>query len=165
MADLSGFDARNVEQMGESTPLPEGEYLAVMASAERKTIKKGTGDMLECKFQVVKGEQNGRTFKSFLNLWHNKDDVREIAQKELSSICHAVNVMVPRDTSALCGIPMIVKLALGKPNEAGKVFNEIKAYKPRMKPAADSAPAEPVASEPEAENKAGWMDDQKQDDF
>ena len=47
MADLSGFDANQVEPTGDFEPIPAGKYLAVITDSEMKPTKSGTGSLLQ----------------------------------------------------------------------------------------------------------------------
>jgi len=50
MADLRGFDARNVEQMDDFEPIPAGNYIAAVVASEMKPTKAGNGSFLELQF-------------------------------------------------------------------------------------------------------------------
>ena len=43
MADLSGFDANQVEPTGDFQPIPAGEHVGVITASEMKANKAGTG--------------------------------------------------------------------------------------------------------------------------
>lgn len=46
MADLSGFDANQVEPSNDLDPVPAGKYLAVITESEMAPNKAGTGHYL-----------------------------------------------------------------------------------------------------------------------
>ena len=46
MADLSGFDANQVEPTSNFDPIPAGKYVAVITDSEMKANKAGTGSLL-----------------------------------------------------------------------------------------------------------------------
>ena len=55
MVDVNGFDANEVEPMGEFLPLPEGDYVAEIIDSEKKPTSKGTGHYLAFTFEVKGG--------------------------------------------------------------------------------------------------------------
>jgi len=60
MANLSGFDANNVEPSGDFEPIPAGKYLAIITDSEMKPTKNGNGSYLELTFQVIEGPCKNR---------------------------------------------------------------------------------------------------------
>ena len=55
MANLSGFDANQVEPNTSFDPVPAGKYQAVITDTEMKPTKAGTGQYLELTFQIQGG--------------------------------------------------------------------------------------------------------------
>ena len=51
MAELAGFDAREVEPAVEFAPLPAGKYIAAIVESETKPTKAGGGSYLQLKVQ------------------------------------------------------------------------------------------------------------------
>ena len=68
MADLSGFDANQVEPTGDFDPIPAGKYLAVITDSEMKPNKAGTGRLLQFTFQIIEGEYQNRLIWTLHNL-------------------------------------------------------------------------------------------------
>lgn len=137
--NLNGYDATNGATMGSFDALPAGDYLAAIASSEVKPSKNGS-NYLNLKFQVLDGEFSGRTFFTIINLWHPNAQTKEIAQRELNSICHAVGKLRINDSAELHGVPMRVKLTVEKSDQYADQ-NRVKGYKP-----ANEAPAAHVAT-------------------
>jgi hypothetical protein len=52
----------------------------------------------------------------------------QIAQRSLSSICRAIGVTNPKDSSDLCDKPLMVKLAVKPADGQYSASNEIKGY-------------------------------------
>ena len=148
MADLTGFDARTIEPSAPMGPVPAGDYLAKITETEKRPTKSGNGDLLALKLEICDGDHAGRKMRYFLNLWNANDTAREIAQRDLSAICHAVGVLEPKDSNQLCNIPMTIKVAVLDPNAEGKVYNEIKGFSKRQAAAAPQAAAS---------TNGGWM--------
>lgn len=128
--NLSGFDANAVERNTAFTPLPVGEYDAVVIESEMKATKDGTGKYLQLKLQILSGKFQNRTLFDRLNLVNKNDTTVQIAKETLSAICRAVNVLTPNDSAELHNKPLKIKVAV-KPDQNGNPQNDVKGYKPR----------------------------------
>jgi hypothetical protein len=98
--NLSGFDANQVEPNTAFTPLPAGEYDAIIVESEMKPTKDGTGKYLQLKLQILNGKFQNRTLFDRLNLVNKNDTAVQIAKGTLSAICRAVNVLTPNDSAS-----------------------------------------------------------------
>ena len=145
--DLNGFDANAVEPNTSYEPLPAGWYTCIIASSEEKPTKAQTGSYLQLNLQVVDGPHQGRTVFERLNLNNPNAVAVDIAQKTLSSICRAVGVMMPRESSELHDKPMSVKVKIEPASNGYDASNSVAAYE-----AASAAPAAaaPAAAAPAA---------------
>jgi hypothetical protein len=143
MADLSGFDANQVEPTGDFEPIPAGKYLAVITESEMKANKAGTGSLLQLTFQVIEGEYQNRLLWARLNLDHPNAVAVQIARADLSAICRAVGVLAPKDSVELHNLPLVIHVRCKKRSDTGEITNEIKGYskKDQPPPAAGAAPA------------------------
>jgi len=132
MADISGlgFDAQAVEPNNFDV-LPAGEYDAVIVNSEVKTTAKGDGRYIKLQLQILNGSYQNRVLFDNLNLWNPNDKAVQIARGTLSSICRAVGVLTPKDTSELHGKPLRIKLKVEKSDEYGDQ-NRVAGYKPRQ---------------------------------
>jgi len=61
MANLSGFNAHEVDPNTSFDPIPADKYLAAITASEMKPTKNGNGSYLELTFSVLEGEYRGRT--------------------------------------------------------------------------------------------------------
>ena len=142
MADLSGFDANQVEPTTDFEPIPAGKYVAAIVASEMKPTKAGNGSYLELQFQVVDGEYKGRLLWARLNLDNPNQLAVKIARSELAAICKAVGVPAPNDSTELHDLPLQVKVGLKKRQDTGELTNEIKGYskkgQPEQTPQADN---------------------------
>ncbi len=136
MASLNGeFDASQVEPSAPLEAVPPGEYVAQIKNSEMKPTKKKdqhgnpVGNYLQLDFEITEGDYKGRMFFARLNLDNPNQTAVEIANRELSSICHAVGVLKVRDSSQLHYKRMIVRLDVEK-SEGYEASNVVKAYKP-----------------------------------
>lgn len=125
MAELNGFNAHDVDPTGLFEPLPSGRYLCVITDSAMKATKDGVGKYLELKFQVLDGEHKGRFLWARLNLHNPNETTVRIAKAQLSSLCRAVNVMQPRDSVELHGLPVVVQVKLRKRKDTDELENQI----------------------------------------
>lgn len=156
MASFGGeYDATSGETMGESSPLPAGEYVAAIVKSEYREAKSGNGNAyINLEFEVLDGQYQGRRFWTMLNLWNHNQTAVEIAQRELNSICHAVGKLRVSDSEQLHNIPMLVRLAVKTDSYGEK--NETKGYKP-LNQGSGAAPAnQQQAPQQQAGSTAPW---------
>lgn len=143
MSNLSGFNAAEVEPQSSFDPIPAGEYTAMITDSEMKPTKNNNGEYLQLVFDICDGDYEGRKIFARLNLNNPNTTAVEIAQRELSAICHAVDVLTPEDSSDLHDKPMLIKVKI-RQSPGYDPQNEISAYKPlsgggESKPAAAKA--------------------------
>lgn len=153
MADLNGFDANTVEPASFDV-IPAGSYEAVITESEMKPTTTG-GEMLVLSLQILNGEHQNRKVWDRLNLKNKNDTAVQIAKGTLSSICRAVGVMTPKDSSELHNKPMLIKLGIQPAKGDYGESNTIKSYKPRAAgaiPQTQPEPLQPVA----AGDKPAW---------
>ncbi|MBI1325702.1 DUF669 domain-containing protein [bacterium] len=139
MANLQGFDARNFPAFG-FRPLPDGKYVAVIIGSEFKTTRDGSGVYLELKFQVAEGEHKGRIVWARLNLQNRSPEAVRIAQSQLSTICHAVDVLTPQSSEDLHYRPLVIRVVCKKRTETGEMVNEICGYSKLVQTPQDYGP-------------------------
>ena len=128
MANLQGFDANQVEPSASFEPLPAGKYLATVTESEMKPTKAGTGHFLQLTFEVIDGPHKGRFLWARLNLDNPNQTAVKIAQSELSAICRAVGVLVPKDSVELHNLPLMITVRCRKRHDTGEITNEIAGY-------------------------------------
>jgi len=142
MASLNGFNAAEVNPAIGFDPLPAGRYLAQIVNSEMKPTAAGTGEYLKLEFQVLDEQYKNRKLFANLNLNNPSDMAVGIARAELSAICRAVGVLVPKNSEELHGIPLTLKVGLKKRTDTDELENVIRGYEPR----ASVAAAQPVAA-------------------
>ena len=146
MANLSGFNANQVDPATDFEPIPAGKHVAVVTASEMKPTKSGSGSFLELTFQVIEGEYKNRLLWARLNLDNPNPLTVQLARAELSSICRATGVLQPKDSAELHNIPILVTVKCRKREDTGEVTNEIKAY--AKKETAAGQPQQAVSSTP-----------------
>jgi hypothetical protein len=122
------FDAHTVDPSADFEAIPAGKYEAVITDSEEKPTKSGAGSYLQLTFQITDSDYRGRFLWARLNLDNPNKTAVKIARAELSSICRAVGVMTPRDSSELHNLPLVITVKCKKRDETGEITNEIKGY-------------------------------------
>jgi hypothetical protein len=142
MAFLGGtFDATQIEPNQPFEVLPAGDYKCIITESEMADTSKG-GQMLKLTLQVIEGEHTNRMLFDRLNLVNSNPKAVEIAQRTLSSICHAVGKYQVSDSSELHNLPLIASVKIRPATEQYSAQNDIKGYKPATAQPAQQAPAQ-----------------------
>ena len=149
MALIGHFDATNVAPSEDFSPIPVGEYLAHIVDSDVKPTKNNTGHYAELEFEVTAGEFKGRKVWARLNLDNPNPKAVEIAQRELSAICHAVGVLQVTDTQQLHYKPLVIRVDIEERDGYGP-RNVIKAYKAATANAAGGSPFAQPQQAPQA---------------
>ena len=124
---IINFDANEVEPSVGFEAIPAGKYQAVIVESDMKPNKAGTGEYLQLEFEIIEGEFKGRKLWTRLNIHNPNPDAVKIARADLSAICHAVNVIQPRDTAELHNLPLIITVKCRKTPD-GDIVNDVKGY-------------------------------------
>lgn len=149
MANLTGFNAAEVDPSVSFEALPAGKYLAVITDSEVKPTKSGSGEYLQLTFQVIEGPHKGRLVWARLNLQNKNETTVTIARAELSAICRAVGVMAPKDSVELHNLPLQIRVACKKREDTGEITNVIKGYEKKPSALASGPrPAPPPGGAP-----------------
>lgn len=128
---ILNFDARTVvPATGAQDPIPAGWYTAVLEKSELKpTANNPNNHRLSLGFTVIEGPRAGSKIFDGLNIRHDNAQTQEIAHKQLSALCHAVNVLTPGDSVQLHNIPLKIKVKLKPAVGQYDAGNEVTAYK------------------------------------
>ena len=113
MANLGGvFDATQVAPSGTRVLIPAGPYPAQVLRTDIIPTKDGNGKFAWFEIEITDGEFKGCTLETRMNLWNANDKAVEIAQRDLSALCHATGEMAVEDTDQLCFKPfqVVVKI-------------------------------------------------------
>lgn len=167
----TAFNAYNIDPK-QATPMlpvsgPEG-HLVVISNSEFKPASSGNGNgYLELTLQVVDGPAKGASGPMRLNLFNTNATAVEIANQQLSAICHVTGQMMISDSAQLHNIPFRVgvvsktfKNSQGNDIEGTeiKTIMDINGHKPKMGevPGATQQPtqAQPSFGSPEPQQAA-----------
>jgi len=145
----NGFDATQVEPTADFEHVPAGRYIAEITDSDMRDNSKGTGEYLWLEFTILDGPYAGRKLWAQLNLVNPSTQAVEIAQRELSAICHASDKLRVQDSMELHNIPMEINVKVKSDPEYGPQ-NVIRSYKAingrgheASAPAAAAAPSSP----------------------
>jgi len=121
MANLgpNGFDASGIEPTTDFEVIPAGHYAAEITNSEMRPNSKQTGEFLWLEFTILDGPFAGRKLWAQLNLVNPSQQAVEIAQRELSAICHAVGKLRVQDSIELHNIPMEIGIKIKNDAEYG----------------------------------------------
>jgi len=128
----NGFNADDHPPLTRPDPLPAGRYLAAVVESQLRATRAGDGQFVELRFQILEGEQRGRSVYARLNLWNPSEAAVAMAHSELASICRAVGVRQVSDTQALHEIPVFIEIAQEVRRDNGRVGNVIRGYTSRV---------------------------------
>jgi hypothetical protein len=156
MAQLN-FNAEDVKPQDSFEPLPAGWYTAMITQSEMKPTKNGAGEYLQLRLDVIDGEYEGRVLFDRLNLRNENQTAVEIAQRQLSAICHAVGVLTPNDSTELHDKPLKVKVAIRPAGNGYEASNEVKAYAEAGHGASSTAPQSQQGGAAEQPAKKPWQ--------
>ena len=158
MSDISNLLGGTFRRQDVDTSdvIPEGTYRAAITGVEIKTSKAGT-QYLSIEFSMLTPAVNGRKYWENLNLCHEKENVREMAKKQLAKIMEAVGIGELTNTSQLVGKRLQVTLGVRK-DANDDLRNSLKKVAPwqatQSAPPQASAPAMP--SVPDDDESPYW---------
>lgn len=138
------FDATNVDTTNTFDSLPAGDYVVMITDSQEKRTKSGDGEYLELTLEVQSGDFRGRRIWDRLNLENPNPKAVQIAQRQLSQLCHAVGVLQVREWQQLHNrqLVAIVRVREGMNGP----MNEVKGYKGMAGPAHAAQPTAPRAA-------------------
>lgn len=143
MAKLN-FNASEVApQQSGYEPRPAGEYTMQVVNSDMRTTKSGNGQYLWLEFDILNGPVRGKFFER-LNLFNENSKAVEIANRQLSAICNAVNIVALQDSEQLHMKPLKVVLKVSESKD-GSLQNTAK-YLPLNAATPSAAPAEAPAA-------------------
>lgn len=104
------FDATQHDPNVGFEAIPAGDYPALISDSEVRPTAAGTGVGLNLTWEIIDGPFKGRRIWQWLNIQHTNTQAEEIAQKQLSNVCHAVGVLQVQDSAELHDKPCLIKV-------------------------------------------------------
>lgn len=126
---LQAFDATTISPEQGAAQLPLGKHPVIISGSEVKATKANNGGLLELDLQIIDGLNKGQSGAYRLNLYNTNPQAAEIAQKQLSAVCHVTGVFKVTDSSQLHNIPFLIEVGYQKgenPAAGGKGYTEVK---------------------------------------
>lgn len=154
------FNAETVSPSQAFDPLPDGWYEIGIVGAEMVQTKDGSTELLKLTYEVDGNKHpvfaNRKVFDR-LNVNHANAQPREIAQRNLSAICHAIGKLQLGSESDLLGGRLLIKVKCIPADGQYDARNEVKGYKATgspvlggpgaiNEPARPAAPAQPATT-------------------
>ena len=124
----NGFDATHIDPTVDFEHVPASKYTAEITDSDMRDNSKGTGEYLWLEFTILDGPYAGRKLWNQLNLVNPSAQAVEIAQRELSAICHATGKLRVKDSMELHNIPLEINVKVKNNPEYG-MQNIIRGYK------------------------------------
>lgn len=109
-------------------PITEGWYNVRITEATIKATKKGDGQYISIRYDIVGPAHQGRVVYGTVNIKNASPKAEEIGRQQLGSLMRAIGLTRVTDTDQLINGELQVKLAIKRDENYGDK-NEIKAYK------------------------------------
>lgn len=157
MADLN-FDATQVPPAESFSVIPAGDYKVQIVDSDLRPTKDGNGQYLWLESEIIEGEYQSRKLWSRLNLVNSNQQAVEIAQRELSALCHATGKLHVADSQELHLVPVIAVVRVRPARGDYDASNEIRSWKPAGNSGPVPRPAVAVgqAAAPANQSTAPW---------
>jgi hypothetical protein len=129
---MSFLDLTDVEvTFGDFTPIPAGDYHVCVEDSVVKSSSTG-GKYLAVTFKVIEGDHEGRKVFHNFNIENKNPEAVRIALEEIKRLLFAAGIPEKKhkmDTpSALCGLDLMIKVAIAKNEKTGDDKNVVKRF-------------------------------------
>tara|TARA_R110000772_G_scaffold53716_1_gene122759 strand:- start:2514 stop:2990 length:477 start_codon:yes stop_codon:yes gene_type:complete len=126
-------------------PLPAGWYTTVVAGAEIKNTKAGTGQYISIRYDVTGPTHQGRVVFGNLNIKNPNPKAEEIGRQQLGELMRAIGLSTVQDTDQLIGGQLMIKLDVRESEQYG-ASNDVKGFKSNGSAPPAGAKAAPAAA-------------------
>jgi hypothetical protein len=109
-------------------PLPAGWYTTVVAGAEIKNTKAGTGQYISIRYDITGPSHQGRVVFGNLNIKNPNPKAEEIGRQQLGELMRAIGLSTVQDTDQLIGGQLMIKLEVRESEQYG-ASNDVKGFK------------------------------------
>lgn len=155
MAQL-GFDATQVAPSQAFEVIPAGKYKVQITDSDMRPTKDGNGQYLWLEMEILDGEFQSRKLWDRLNLVNQNQQAVEIAQRNLSALCHATGKLHVSDSQELHFIPVVASVKVRPARDNYDASNEIRGYEAAGNVTPMARPAAPTAAPAATSNAAPW---------
>lgn len=144
---MLNFDASTVQPDSTSiSPVPAGIYVAQVVDSDVNPLKSGNGEVLNLTFKILEGPQINRKVWASLNIRHTNAQAQQIAQAQLSALCHAAGVIRLQDSAMLHNRPVRIRVKVREADGQYAARNDVTGFEAVPGGAAPVAPAAPAPS-------------------
>lgn len=154
------FNARSVQPEQTPTPVPKAQYKLMISKSNMKANKNNDGGFIVIDCPILEGQFQGRTLQNRYNMWNKNPQAVEIAHKQFSALCHALNVLDVQSQDGaednyvpmLHNIPFLADVAVdGEYNRITKVY-DVNGNEPGAVPSGppQGQPQQPPQAPPQA---------------
>jgi hypothetical protein len=120
---IQAFNANNYDPTQGVGGLPIGRHPVVICASEIKGTKDNSGGFLQLDLRIIDGPQQGTVGAYRLNLYNSSQQAVDIANKQMSAVCHVTGVFNVTDSQQLHDIPFIVEVG---PQKNDPQYTEVK---------------------------------------
>lgn len=155
------FDATKIDPAAASQQLPVSDgngHLVVITESSVEPTKDKSGGMVVLTLSIIEGPMQGQSGPYRLNLYNQSAQACEIAQRQLSGICHAVGVFQVTATEQLHNKPFRAVVGYQKGQEPGiegsKGYTEVKLVKAATAASTQASHSQPFNQQQDAPKDA-----------
>ena len=127
--------------------IPAGQYTAMIAAAEPRANKSGTGHYLSVQYMILGPTHQGRSVFGNITLSHPNETAKRIGRGQLSELMRAVGVSRLSDTEQIVGRRLKIKVVVRADEKYGE-SNDVKGWKPLEGGQQASSPMPPFPPAP-----------------
>jgi hypothetical protein len=164
------FKASDHEPLAPRTAYPAGVYVGRAIKSEKKPNNAQNGELIAWEFEfLAPAHVAGKIYYENMNIVNQNPTAVEIANRALSSLCHATGVMDLQNTDQLLNIPIGINLGINKKSGEQTLRGFLKAAEctpdKLVKPGAvvpGAAGGGFAGAPPQQAPPAAWMPQQQQ---
>jgi hypothetical protein len=121
---VNPFNAMEFDPAQGAGQLPVGLKQKVAVTAgEVKAMSTGNGGMVELILTIQEGPNAGLSGRYGINLYHNSQKTREIAERQMTALCYVTGVFNTVDLKSFFGIPFLIDV---QPQAENPQYTEVK---------------------------------------
>lgn len=152
------FNAAQVEpQKTNFDPIPAGNYVAQVVESDIKPTK--SGQALNLTLEILDGPCRNRKVWARLNIKNDSAQAQQIAQAQLSALCHAIGVINLTDTQQLHGKPVRIRVKVRPAEGTYAASNDVTGFEAvpgGAVPSQTTQPFQAAATAPAPAQAAPW---------
>ncbi|WP_165773430.1 DUF669 domain-containing protein [Zooshikella ganghwensis] len=128
------------------TPIPAGDYLAMIDKADVKMNKAGTGHYIAFSYIILEGQYAERRVFDNQNISHPNQQAENIGRRAISAIGQALGNPNVQDSDQLLNQPLVIKVTIRNNKQSNEPENVIRGW--ASKDSYQSVAANPMGNMP-----------------